>query len=82
MYAELAKRVCVAGHKRQACLHEVERLRVEGRVRPQGANTEQLNETGHLVISHITIPLKRDTLRAMAAGTHSYRTTWSSILME
>jgi actin-binding protein anillin len=54
-------------HRRQAALHEIQRLKVEGSVRPAGYSSE-LTEQGSLIITNITLPLKKDYLRTMAAG--------------
>lgn len=51
-------------------MHEIQRLKVEGTLKPQGCSSE-LTERGSLVISNITLPLKKDYLRTMAAGDFS-----------
>lgn len=57
----------LATHRRQAALHELQRLRIEGTLRPEGCSSE-LSERGSLFISKVTLPLKRDYLHKMAAG--------------
>ncbi|BFG03358.1 anillin [Drosophila madeirensis] len=54
----------LATHRRQSCLDEVQRLRVENSVRPVGAPKEK----GLLTVKDITIPLRHEYLRKMASG--------------
>ncbi|ALC42031.1 scra [Drosophila busckii] len=54
----------LATHRRQACLDEVQRLRVEHSVRPVGAPKEK----GLLTLKDITIPLRQEYVRKMATG--------------
>jgi actin-binding protein anillin len=54
-------------HRRQAALHEIQRLKVEGSLRPAGCSSE-LTDRGSLIITNLTLPLKKDYLRIMAAG--------------
>jgi hypothetical protein len=56
-----------AAHRRQAALHELQRLQVEGSSRPKGCGSDS-SERGSLLISDVTLLLKKDYLRAMAAG--------------
>ncbi|XP_058832234.1 anillin isoform X2 [Topomyia yanbarensis] len=49
------RHLLVATHRRQAILDEVQRLRVEGCLRPPGAPTDK----GRLTVQKITLPLKR-----------------------
>lgn len=56
------RHLLVATHRRQACLDEVQRLRVEGCIRPENAPTEK----GRLTIRDITVPLKHDYIRKLA----------------
>lgn len=56
------RHLLVATHRRQACLDEVQRLRVEGCIRPENAPTEK----GRLTIRDITVPLKQDYIRKLA----------------
>jgi hypothetical protein len=56
-----------AAHRRQALLHELQRLKVEGNQRPEGCNSE-LSERGSLFISDVTLLLKKNYLHAMVAG--------------
>lgn len=57
------RHLLVATHRRQAILDEVQRLRVEGCIRPPGAPTEK----GRLTVKEITIPLKQDYIRKLAS---------------
>lgn len=50
-------------HRRQAILDEVQRLRVEGCIRPPGAPTEK----GRLTVKDIILPLKQDYIRKLAS---------------
>ncbi|XP_068144825.1 anillin isoform X1 [Drosophila tropicalis] len=54
----------LATHRRQACLDEVQRLRVENSLRPVGAPKEK----GLLTVKDITIPLRQEYVRKMATG--------------
>lgn len=54
-------------HRRQACLDEVQRLRVEGSVRPAGAPKEK----GLLTVKDITIPLRQEYVRKMSTGNNN-----------
>lgn len=56
-------------NRRLALLHEIQRLKVEGRLRPQGSHAQNVPlEKGTIVISNITLPLKKEYVRALAAG--------------
>ncbi|XP_050067715.1 anillin [Anopheles maculipalpis] len=57
------RHLLVATHRRQAILDEVQRLRVEGCLRPPGAPTEK----GRLTVKDITLPLKQEYMRKLAA---------------
>ncbi|XP_073844612.1 anillin, actin binding protein [Musca autumnalis] len=61
------RHLLVATHRRQACLDEVQRLRVEKTLRPLGAPREK----GRLTVKEITIPLRQDYIRKLAAETIS-----------
>ncbi|KAL0276644.1 UNVERIFIED_CONTAM: hypothetical protein PYX00_004173 [Menopon gallinae] len=63
---ESERLLLLANHKRQACLNEIQRLKVENSIRPRGSN-QQLTEKGDIIITNIAIPLKRDALLSMAA---------------
>ncbi|EDX06042.1 GD10494 [Drosophila simulans] len=54
----------LATHRRQACLDEVQRLRVENSIRPVGAPKEK----GLLTVKDITIPLRQEYVRKMASN--------------
>ncbi|XP_046586320.1 anillin isoform X1 [Neodiprion lecontei] len=58
----------VATHRRQAALHEVQRLKVEGTLRPAIPGSPELQECGSLTISAITLPLKQNYFRNMDAA--------------
>ncbi|XP_076276786.1 anillin-like isoform X2 [Lasioglossum baleicum] len=53
----------VATHRRQAALNEVQRLKVEGTLKPVSPGSPELQESGSLTISAITLPLKREYYR-------------------
>lgn len=56
-------------NRRQAALHEIQRLKVEGTLRTQSQHAQNLPlEKGSLTITNITLPLKREYVRALAAG--------------
>ncbi|XP_063217461.1 anillin-like isoform X2 [Bacillus rossius redtenbacheri] len=59
----------LATHKRQALLNEIQRLKIEGTLKPKTGShdNEELFDKGNLTVSHVTLPLKRDYLRQMAA---------------
>uniref|UniRef100_A0AAG5DK41 PH domain-containing protein n=1 Tax=Anopheles atroparvus TaxID=41427 RepID=A0AAG5DK41_ANOAO len=61
--AEGERHLLVATHRRQAILDEVQRLRVEGCLRPLGAPTEK----GRLTVKDITLPLKQEYMRKLGA---------------
>ncbi|XP_053686120.1 anillin [Sabethes cyaneus] len=61
------RHLLVATHRRQAILDEVQRLRVEGCLRPPGAPTEK----GRLTVKDITLPLKQEYIRKLASDTIS-----------
>jgi hypothetical protein len=53
----------VAGHRRQACLHEVQRLQVEG------AGPARAAGMAALTVRSLAVPLRRDYIRRLNAGT-------------
>ncbi|XP_012266853.2 anillin isoform X3 [Athalia rosae] len=55
----------VATHRRQAALNEVQRLKVEGTLRPVVPGAPELQESGSLTISAITFPMKHNYYRNM-----------------
>ncbi|XP_055595649.1 anillin isoform X2 [Uranotaenia lowii] len=57
------RHLLVATHRRQAILDEVQRLRVEGCIRPLGAPTEK----GRLTVKEITLPLRQEYIRKLAS---------------
>ncbi|XP_025154698.1 anillin isoform X3 [Harpegnathos saltator] len=60
----------VATHKRLAALNEVQRLKREGTLRPVKAGSPEIQGSGSLTISAITLPLKTEFFRNM--GNNSY----------
>ncbi|KAJ8973922.1 hypothetical protein NQ317_001128 [Molorchus minor] len=66
---EAERVLLVATHRRQAALHELQRLKVEGTLRPQGQHAQNLPlEKGTLTISNIVLPLKQKYVKALAAA--------------
>ncbi|KRT82400.1 Pleckstrin homology domain containing protein [Oryctes borbonicus] len=66
---EAEKLLLLATHRRQACLHEIQRLKVEGTLRPQGQHAQNIPlEKGSLIISNIVLPMKKEYVRALAAA--------------
>ncbi|XP_017761965.1 PREDICTED: actin-binding protein anillin-like [Eufriesea mexicana] len=59
----------VATHRRQAALNEVQRLKVEGTLKPVSPGSPEVQESGSLTVSAITLPLKRDYFRNMGTST-------------
>ncbi|XP_076748828.1 anillin-like isoform X2 [Xylocopa sonorina] len=59
----------VATHRRQAALNEVQRLKVEGTLKPVRPGSPEVQESGSLTVSAITLPLKRDYFRTMDKST-------------
>lgn len=57
-------------HRRQAALNEVQRLKVEGTLRPVSPGSPEVRESGSLTVSAITLPLKREYYRHV--GTSKY----------
>nr|CAD7443562.1 unnamed protein product [Timema bartmani] len=59
----------LATHRRQAAMNEIQRLKVEGTLKPQTGSSQSadLIDRGALIVSNITLPLKKDYLRRMAA---------------
>lgn len=53
----------IATHRRQAALNEIQRLKVEGTIRPTVPGASKVQESGSLTISAITLPLKIDHAR-------------------
>ncbi|XP_014485813.1 PREDICTED: actin-binding protein anillin-like isoform X2 [Dinoponera quadriceps] len=60
----------VATHKRLAALNEVQRLKREGTLRPVAAGSPEIQGSGSLTISAITLPLKPEFFRNM--GNNAY----------
>lgn len=60
----------VATHKRQAALNEVQRLKREGTLRPVKAGLPEVQGSGSLTISAITLPLKQEYFRNMGMNTY------------
>ncbi|XP_043277611.1 anillin isoform X2 [Venturia canescens] len=59
----------VATHRRQAALNEIQRLKVEGTLRPVVPGSSEVQESGSLTISALTLPLKRDYFRNVDSDT-------------
>ncbi|KAK9308638.1 hypothetical protein QLX08_001483 [Tetragonisca angustula] len=59
----------VATHRRQAALNEIQRLKVEGSLKPVTPGSPEVQESGSLTVSAITLPLKRDHFRNMGIST-------------
>ncbi|KAL0119977.1 hypothetical protein PUN28_007979 [Cardiocondyla obscurior] len=60
----------VATHKRQAALNEVQRLKREGTLVPVKAGSLEVEGSGSLTISAITLPLKQEYFRNMGLNTY------------
>lgn len=56
------RHLLVATHRRKAAMDEIQRLRIEGSIRPAGAP----NECGRLSVREITVPLRQDYVRKLA----------------
>lgn len=56
-------------HRRQASLNEIQRLKVEGTLRPVVPGSSEVQESGSLTISALTLPMKRDYFRSVDADT-------------
>nr|XP_022910049.1 anillin isoform X1 [Onthophagus taurus] len=66
---EAEKLLLLATHRRQAALHEVQRLKIQKTLRPQDQHAQNLPlEKGSLTIKNIKLPLKREYVRALAAA--------------
>ncbi|KAJ8934598.1 hypothetical protein NQ314_013261 [Rhamnusium bicolor] len=66
---EAERVLLVATHRRQAALHVLQRLKVEGTIRPQGQHAQNVPlEKGTLIISNIVLPLKQKYVKALAAA--------------
>uniref|UniRef100_A0A7G3AC04 Putative actin-binding protein anillin isoform x1 n=1 Tax=Lutzomyia longipalpis TaxID=7200 RepID=A0A7G3AC04_LUTLO len=61
------RHLLVATHRRQAALHEIQRLQVERTLRPRGSPQDK----GRLTVNEITLPLTKDYIRKLAANTIS-----------
>ncbi|XP_076622147.1 anillin-like isoform X2 [Colletes latitarsis] len=59
----------VATHRRQAALNEVQRLKIEGTLRPVTPGSPEVQESGSLTVSAITLPLRREYLRNIGTNT-------------
>lgn len=58
-----------SAHRRQAALNEVQRLKVEGTLKPVSPGSPEVQESGSLTVSAITLPLKKDNFRHMGPST-------------
>lgn len=59
----------LATHRRQAALHEIQRLKVEGTLRPVVPGAPEIQENGSLTVSAITLPIKRENIRNLDSDT-------------
>ncbi|XP_078035336.1 anillin-like isoform X3 [Augochlora pura] len=59
----------VATHRRQAALNEVQRLKIEGTLKPVSPGSPEVQESGSLTVSAITLPLKREYFRNNGTNT-------------
>ncbi|XP_017877155.1 anillin isoform X3 [Ceratina calcarata] len=62
---EAERLLLLATHRRQAALNEVQRLKVEGTLKPVSPGSPEIQESASLTVSAITLPLKRDYCRNM-----------------
>lgn len=62
-------------HRRQACLHELQRLQVEG------AGPAAAPGMASLQLTHLAVPLKRDYVRQLNAGTVHLYTEFHTVLV-
>ncbi|XP_049789406.1 anillin-like isoform X4 [Schistocerca nitens] len=60
----------LATHRRQAALHEIQRLEVEGTLRPGGstASVIQPSEQGTLIVTNIVLPVKKEYIHNIGTG--------------
>lgn len=66
---EAERLLLLATQRRQAALHESQRLRIERTLYPTSNNSNVLNvDHCSITISDIVLPLKRDYIRALTAG--------------
>ncbi|XP_015175372.1 PREDICTED: actin-binding protein anillin-like isoform X2 [Polistes dominula] len=66
---EVEKLLLVATHRRQAAINEIQRLKIQGTLRPSAPGSPEIDDTGSLTISAITLPLRREYLRSIAPTT-------------
>ncbi|KAI4481499.1 hypothetical protein M0804_009619 [Polistes exclamans] len=66
---EVEKLLLVATHRRQAAINEIQRLKIQGTLRPSAPGSPEVDDTGSLTISAITLPLRREYLRSIAPTT-------------
>ncbi|KAI4500797.1 hypothetical protein M0802_004008 [Mischocyttarus mexicanus] len=66
---EVDKLLLVATHRRQAAINEVQRLKIQGTLRPSAPGSPEIDDTGSLTISAITLPLRREYFRSIAPST-------------
>ncbi|XP_054275787.1 anillin-like isoform X3 [Macrosteles quadrilineatus] len=69
---EAEKLLLLATQRRQAALHEIQRLRVEQTLRPQSTDNNSLTERGSLTLSQVTLPLKMDVIHRAAKDDQCY----------
>lgn len=67
-------------NRRQAALHELQRMEVEDSLRPIGGATDGVPlQKGTLTISKIVLPLKEKYVKALAAGNCFYYVLISNV---
>ncbi|XP_066144957.1 anillin-like isoform X1 [Euwallacea fornicatus] len=66
---EAERVLLLATHRRQAAVHELQRLKVEGTIRPLSEHSQNVPlEKGTLTISNIMLPMKQKYVTALAAA--------------
>jgi len=58
-------------HKRQTAMNEIQRLKREGTLKSVKAGSSELQGSGSLTISAITLPLKQEYFRNMGISKYS-----------
>ncbi|XP_033212205.1 anillin-like isoform X2 [Belonocnema kinseyi] len=59
----------LATHRRQAAIQELQRLKVQGTLKPVVPGSPEFQENGSLTVSAITLPLKRENFRNLDPDT-------------
>lgn len=68
----LRENIYFPAHRRQAALHEIQRLKVEGTLRPVVPGAPEIQENGSLTVSAITLPIKRENVRNLDSGEYIF----------